>query len=96
MNKKALRICFLIFLLLISIFVSKNQENIYSIMANHYYKKNDIQQAQIYFEKAFRLGRNNINDRELYVNSIINSPLTIQNQEKLVEFLKLNINFFLL
>ena len=53
------------------------------------FKKNDITNAQIYYEKAFDLGFNNSNQREAYVNSIINSPLTIESQEKLIKFIDL-------
>lgn len=56
---------------------------IYAQLGNWYFKHNEISRAQAFYEKAFRLGYNDSAAREIYVNSIINSPLTVDSQEKL-------------
>ncbi len=62
----------------------KNNPSFYGNLGNYFYSKNDIQRAQNYFEKSFLLGNTNPKFREMYVNLLINSPLTIESQEKLV------------
>lgn len=62
-------------------------DDIMAARADYYFKKNDIENAQKYFEKAFELGLNKTKSRDIYVNSIINSPLTTEAQEKLIKFL---------
>ena len=42
--------------------------------------------AQEFYEKAFEQGLEKTKQREIYINSIINSPLTIESQEKLIKF----------
>lgn len=79
---------FLLILLLIIFFVNSNSEKFYIAKANYYFKKNNIEQAQSYFEKAFNLGFNDPKSRDIYVNSIINSPLTVDAQEKLVKLIE--------
>lgn len=87
MKKKIFAIIFLFVVLIGIINYNKNLDQIMSARANYYYKKNDYLQAQKYFEKAFDLGLHKYDDREAYVNSIINSPLDTLSQEKLVKFL---------
>lgn len=90
MKNKA--IWFLLILILIFFctfnYICNNLAEITASRAEYYYKKNNIEKAQSYFEKAFNLGLNNSAQREIYVNSIINSPLTVEAQEKLVKFLQ--------
>ena len=62
----------------------KNADSIYGNIGDFYYKKNNILKAQEYYEKALTLGNNDTNLREMYVNLLINSPLTLDSQEKLV------------
>lgn len=59
-----------------------------SFRANSYFKKGNYIEAQKYFEKAFDMGLHKFEDREAYVNSIINLPLDIIGQEKLLKFLE--------
>lgn len=92
MGKNAFLSFFLVIFLLFVALAYKNQENLYAILANHYYKKNNIIEAQKYFEKSFSLGWKNINDRELYVNSLINSPFTIDGQKRLLNFIELGVD----
>ena len=56
---------------------------IYAQLGNWYFKHNEISGAQAFYENAFKLGYNDSAARETYVNSIINSPLTADSQEKL-------------
>ena len=63
-----------------------------SFIAQHHFKKNDMLKAQYYFEKAFDYGVVDSTKRDIYVNSILNSPLTTTAQEKLVKFLDYKIN----
>lgn len=67
--------------------VNSNLDSIMSTRANYYFKKNNIVQAQKCFEKAFDLGLHNTDDREIYANSLINSPLDMNSLEKMVKFL---------
>ena len=56
------------------------------------FEQNDMAKAQQYFEKAFALGINDTKQRDLYVSSIINSPLDTKSQEKLVKFIQLPVD----
>ena len=67
---------------------TKHLDEIYAKCADYYFKKNNIEKAQSYYEKAFGLGFDALKQRERYVNSIINSPLNIEAQEKLIKFLE--------
>ena len=66
-----------------SLYFKNNADSIYAHIADNYYKKNQIQKAQEYYEKSFALGNKNAKQREAYVNSIITSPLTVESQQKL-------------
>lgn len=57
------------------------------IQADYYFKKNDIINAQKYYEKAFNLGLDDETKKEIYINSIINSPMTTESQKKLISFI---------
>ena len=69
-------------------YISNNLDEIYSLQGDFYFKKNEISKAQEAYERAFELGFDKLKQREIYVNSIIYSPLTPETQEKLVRFLK--------
>ena len=60
-------------------------EQVYANIGNYFYQRNNIPKAQKYYEKSFDLGYKDADTRENYVNSIINSPLTVEVQEKLVK-----------
>ena len=84
MNKRTL--LFATFgLLIISVvyFFTQNLDKIYVLKANLAFKKNNIELAQYYFEKAFKLGLKDSKQRNIYLNTIINSPLNINAQEKI-------------
>lgn len=68
-----------------ALFFRTNAGEIYARIGNCYYKHNNIVIAQKYYEKSFALGYKDASLREVYVNSIINSPLTLSSQEKLVK-----------
>ena len=59
------------------------QDYIYCIVGNYFYKHNNVAKAQIFYEKSFASGNIDPKTRNIYVNSIINSPLSAETQEKL-------------
>ena len=63
-------------------YINSHLEIFYGLKADYYFKNNNIEQAQNFYEKAFELGLKDSNKREKYINSIINSPLTIESQKK--------------
>ena len=76
-NKSVWILLILISIIFIGInYVNANLDNIYVAKAEKCFKQNDIAKAQEYYEKAFSLGYDNPKHREIYVNSIINSPLS--------------------
>lgn len=80
-------VCFCLALLML--FVGKSNLNfIWVAKANQYFKANNISMAQKYYEKAFDAGYNDSKSRDIYINTIINSPLTVEAQEKLVKFIE--------
>ena len=72
-------------LLLIISALHLNRENIYAKLGVYYTKKGNYAEAQKYYEKSYSLGNQNVNFRENYVNLLINSPLTIEAQERLAD-----------
>ena len=92
LNKSALTICVLAAALCGIGYYNTHLDDIYAMRADYYFKKNDMQHAQEYYEKAFSAGFTGSKERDLYVNSLINSPLDINAQEKLVNFLNYPIN----
>lgn len=66
------------------LWVKNNADKIYAFLGENEYKKHNIEKAQSYFEKSFVLGNHDIRQRNNYVDSLINSPLTISSQEKLI------------
>ncbi len=80
------RIAFYSFLILVlcgSLYFRNNADTIYAGLGDYYYRHNNIPKAQEYYEYSFRLGNKDSKQRETYVNSLINSPLTIDSQRKL-------------
>lgn len=84
-------IIILVFLLFI-LYIKYHAEYFYVGLGNHYYKHNNINRAIENYEKAFKLGINDSKLRDVYVNSIINSPLTVERQEKLAKIASDEIN----
>ena len=81
-----------LFLLVIFAFLFRTHAGeFYGTIGNYYYKQGNIQQAQNFYERAFLLNNNDYKLRINYVNSIINSPLTIKSQEKLVKIVESDI-----
>lgn len=80
-----------VFFLLSVIFLYKNRGELFVNVANIYYKKNNIEKAIDFYEKAFLLNYNDKIAREIYVNLLINSPLTIENQKKISDFLNMKV-----
>ena len=75
----------LVLVLAFSLYFRSNAKDIYAHIGNFNYQKNNLAQAQKYYEKSISLGNKDLKIREKYINSIINSPLTIESQEKLVQ-----------
>lgn len=74
----------LVILLIAAILFRNNTASVYAFLGNYYYRHGNIQKAQKFYERSFSIGNQDSDLREVYVNSIINSPLTIDSQEKLV------------
>ena len=87
MGKNSLALITLAIALLGAWGLKSNLDSIMSFKANHYFKNNDIVSAQKCFEKAFDLGLHKSDDREIYANSLINSPMDMKSLEKMVKFL---------
>lgn len=86
MNK--FRIVFYAILLMVlagAIYFRTNTDVIYAKLGDYYFAHNNVAKAQKFYEKSFDLGNTDAELREVYVNSIINSPLTVDAQEKLVK-----------
>lgn len=94
MKNKRLWVLLVIFCSL-CIFANYRNNNMYKILAikaEYSFKKNNITQAQEYLEKSFELGLKDSKYRDLYVNSIINSPFDSTSQDKLLNFIKYPID----
>ena len=92
MTKKAILFVLLFLSLGLLWYKNTHQAEIASYLGDYYFKKNDMLKAQQFYEKAFELGANDTKQRDLYVNSIINSPMNTDSQEKLVKFIQLPSN----
>ena len=75
-----------IFIVIFLINFQSNKMNFYASQGIKYAKKGNYQKAQEYYEKSFELGNTDTAFRIAYVNTLVNSPLTIDAQEKLVKF----------
>ena len=89
---KKLSIVILFILITSLVLLNKNQDKIILYKANSCLKNNNIECAQRFYEKAFLKGVTDENAREAYVNSLINNPLDLKAQEKLLKFLTYNID----
>lgn len=66
--------------------------DIYAQLGKFYTKKENYNSAQKFYEKSYLLGYKKKDFRENYVNLLINSPLTIEAQERLVDIAEDKIN----
>ena len=82
-------LCFVI--VFAGIFFVTKRADIYANLGRHYSKKNNYSKAQSYYEKSYQLGNKETKFRENYVNYLVNSPLTIEAQERLVQIAEDNI-----
>lgn len=69
-------------------YIHNNLGEIFGVRAEYYFKRNNIEKALEFYEKAFELGLKSSQKREAYVNMLINMPMTIVTQEKLLAFVK--------
>lgn len=74
----------LVIALICALYFRHNAGDVFAKIGNYYYGKNNVEKAQAFYEKSFSLGYNDLETRERYVNSIINSPLTLESQQKLI------------
>ncbi len=89
LQKHWVKITFLILILffIFHMFLSdSNKAGHYANLGYKYSKNGNYVKAQEFYEKSYQLGNVDSNFRKAYVNSLINSPLTISAQKKLVEF----------
>ena len=70
------------------IYVSSHSEQISVARANYYLQNNNIKSAVKYYEQAFERGSEDSKARYNYVNLLLDSPVDVQKQEKLVKFIK--------
>lgn len=63
-----------------------------ALIANYYFKKNDINSAIKFYEIAFDFGLKDSTARQNYINLIINAPLDIPAQEHLEKFIEIPID----
>lgn len=74
--------CLAVFALFLLFYLTRAE--LYANLGSYYTKKDNYIAAQNYYEKSYLLGNKNKDFREKYVNLLINSPLTIEAQERLV------------
>ncbi len=75
-------------LCLIANYRNSNMDKILAFGAEKSFKQNNIAKVQEDLEKSFELGLKDAKYRDLYVNSIINSPFNSEAQDKLLNFIK--------
>jgi len=75
----------LIFVLILAIYFHNNTAEVFSHFGDYYLKHNQPQKAINYYERALSQKNYDRKFREKYVNTLINHPLTIESQKKLVE-----------
>ena len=93
MNNRPLFFAGVGLIIIISVYLcTQNLDKIYLWKANSEFKNNNIELAQEYFEKAFKLGLKDAKHRNIYLNSIINSPLNINTQEKIINIIESDID----
>lgn len=91
MRNRVILYSLLVMGLILALCFRNNAGCLYAFIGNYYYKHNNIQKAQSFYEKSFALGNTDSGAREIYVNSIINSPFSVESQEKLVNLAESNI-----
>ena len=92
-NKSSWILLLVSLLFLFGVIYYNNHQADFSVKKAHRcFKKNDIACTQNNLEKAFKLGVNSKPERELYLNTIITSPLDIKAQEKLLNFRNLDVD----
>ena len=69
-------------------YYNNNIDKFLCAKADKYYKNNNIKKAQEFYEKAFQKGLIDSKKREIYVNSIINSEVSADSQDKLLKLLE--------
>lgn len=88
-NRSLSIILILVFFVVLTFFYCLiNLSNIYSWKANQEFKKGNVEKSQYFYEKAFDKGLHDSKHKNIYLNTIINSPFNIKAQEKLINFVK--------
>lgn len=92
-NKSSWILLLVSLLFLFGVIYYNNHQADFSVKKAHRcFKKNNIACTQNNLEKAFKLGVKSKPERELYLNTIITSPLDIKAQEKLMKFRNLDVD----
>ena len=76
---------FLFLLIILALFFRVNAYNLYGFIADYYYKQNNINGAKAFYERAINLNNDAYSIKEKYINMLINQPMTIDIQERLVK-----------
>jgi len=90
MKNKSPWIIILVFVFLFAClnYIYNNKAEIFAEIGKHY-SKTDISKSLNYYEKAFNYGYNDTKAREIYINLLLNSPLNLENQRKILDFLEI-------
>ena len=84
----AFRIVFYLFLavvLCLAIYFRNNTDSFYAKLGDYYYNKDNAPKALENYQKSMEKGNKSYELRSRYVDLIINNPLTIESQERLVK-----------
>ena len=78
----------IVFFVFIMCFLFLNKTGFYAQVGKFYLKRGAYLSAQSFLEKSYSLGNTDTDFRVMYVNSLVNSPLSIEAQERLVEIVQ--------
>ena len=88
MKKSYLLLSLICFVLCAFVFFNSNFEELYSLGAEYYRNRNNINEAISLYERAFEAGCKNQKARMNYVNLLLGLPMNTDTQDKLTKFLK--------
>ena len=84
-NLKIIAAIVSVILLFLMLYFQLNKADIYAQIGLFHLKRNQSETAQYYLEKSYALGNKDTDFRIAYVNLLLNSPLTIDSQERIVK-----------
>ena len=74
----------LVIICLFFVIFQTHKAAVYAQIGSFYESRNNYRESQKFYEKSYKLGNTDTNFRIKYISSLVNSPLTIEAQEKLV------------